>query len=75
MPRNHINNSLIFDNFIYIFYFVIVVSFTVFLFGGLDNYLNLYKINADNNAYYSIFIKLESLFNNQYIDIKNNINT
>jgi len=73
MPRNHINNSLIFDNFIYIFYFLIVVSFTVFLFGGLDNYLNLYKINADNNAYYSIFLKLESLFNNQYIDIKNNI--
>jgi hypothetical protein len=73
MPKNHINNSFIFDNFIYIFYFLIVVSFTIFLFGGLDNYLNLYKINADNNAYHKIFLKLESLFNNQYIDIENNI--
>jgi len=73
MPKSFNKNNLIFDNFIYILYFFIVVSSTIFIFGGLENYLSLFKSNSDNNAYYSIFVKLESLFNNQYIDIKNNI--
>jgi hypothetical protein len=74
----HIANNknykyLIFDNTIYILYFFFVLFLTINLFGGYDNYVSAFKINADNQAYYSLYTKLNSFFNNQEIDIKNNI--
>ena len=67
------NNNIVNDNIIYLLYFFIVTSVTIILYGGLDDFIEFYKINADNRAYNSIFLKINSYFKNETIDISNNI--
>ena len=39
------NNNIVNDNIIYLLYFFIVTSVTIILYGGLDDFIEFYKIN------------------------------
>jgi len=68
-----LSQKLLKDNIIFCLYFLIVSSISIYLYGGLNNFLDFYLINADNFAYHKIYLKFDSYFGGNQIDIKNNI--